>query len=95
MLRACWNCHWAGLPRRKVCPRCIGIHWLDLHSATGVVTAGTRVLRNFGVDLGAGEHLVTVQLSLGGTVIARTSMDADLAIGTCVTVNSSLRASRV
>jgi len=53
------------------------------------------VLRNFGVDLGAGEHLVTVQLSLGGTVIASTAEAADVAVGSRVTVNSSLRANRV
>ena len=52
------------------------------------------VLRNLGADLSGGEHLVTVRLDQGGTVIARAHDAAELPVGSRAFVNSSLRANR-
>ena len=92
-LRSCGGCHWAGLPRRQVCPHCGDRWWLGVHSVAGTVTATTRVWRNFGSALPDGEALLTVRLDQGGTVIARTEGRCELTVGSRVTVNSSLRAS--
>ncbi len=92
-LRSCSTCHWAGLPRRQVCPRCGDGWWLGVHSVAGTVTATTRVWRNFGSAVADGEALLTVHLDQGGTVIARAAGRAELPVGSQVTVNSSLRAS--
>lgn len=94
MLRSCWSCHWSGLPRRQVCPRCGDTHWLTVHTATGIVAASTLVLRNFGADLSGGEYLVSIRLDNGGTVIARAHDAAELPVGSRAFVNSSLRANR-
>ena len=92
LLRGCWNCQWAGLPRRQVCPRCAGSHWLDLHSTSGTVTASTSVWRNLGITLANGESLLTVLLDCGGSVIAASAQGTDMSVGSRVWVNSSLRA---
>ena len=81
-MRTCTLCQWAGLPRRDVCPRCLGMTWTETDAVTGVVRAVTHVHRAFGAELSPAHILVLVELDSGGWIVGT----GDVREGTAVSL---------
>ena len=76
----CSACGWCGFPARLWCPACgayeVGTEQVD----RGTVTDVTVVLHAVGRELGDGVTVAQIELSGGGSAIARLQKDAATAV---------------
>lgn len=88
-MRACDECGWAGLPERRICPRCSGLTWIDTSHVQGTVIAMTPVHRSFGHTFIPPQFLALVSVTNGGSIVA--SGREPIPVGTQVSVDAQLR----